>query len=403
MELVYDPTRPEVRRNPFPLYEQLQEHDPVHWSEPMESWIITRYDDVRRIALSRDMSADSLTPFYEASTYERRELVTELLRYLYLWLPFRDPPEHTRLRRLLNTVFTPAAFASMRPTIIGTIEYVFRELDTSQPLDFVRDVAMLIPGYVIMDMLDIPREDFPTIKRWSDDMRLFIMSARSVPDKYQRAQDGCMNMAAYFREVIQQRRADPGDDFISRMISARDESNALSEDELVATCMLILFAGHETTTSLLSNSVKALIDHPEQFQRLRRDPDLVDTAVEEFLRYAGPTTAITRAVAQDHELGGRELKKGERVFAMINAANRDGLRFQQPHALDLGRSPNPHLTFGQGAHFCLGAPLARLEARTTFSLLAERFSEIRLACNEVEWMDSMVTRGLESLPIEFKQ
>lgn len=403
MELVYDPTRPEVRRDPFPLYEQLQAHDPVHWSEPMQSWIVTRYDDVRRVAMSRDMSPDRLTPFYEASTGERRELLTEIMRYLNRWLVFRDPPEHTRLRRLLNTVFTPDAIASMRPTITGTVEYVFRGLDTSQPVDFVREVAMLVPGYVIMDMLDIPRDDFPKIKRWSDDMRLFIGSARGVPDKYQRAHDGCVNMAEYFRDVIRQRRADPGKDFVSRMTIARDEGNALTEDELVATCMLILFGGHETTTSLLSNSVKALIDHPDQFQRLRNEPELIETGVEEFLRYDGPSNSIARAVAKDHELGGRELKKGERVFAMINAANRDNSRFEDPHTLDLGRSPNPHLTFGQGPHFCLGAPLARLEGKVTLSVLAERFSEIKLADGDVEWMDAMVMRGLESLPVELKQ
>ncbi|MCC5858239.1 MAG: cytochrome P450 [Ectothiorhodospiraceae bacterium] len=399
MELVYDPTRPDIRRDPFPLYQQLQENDPVHWSEPLQSWIVTRYADVRKVAMSKELSPDRLTPFYEASRGERRELLTEIMRYLNRWLVFRDPPEHTRLRRLLNTVFTPSAIASLRPTITGTVEHILADIDDSQPIDFISKFAMLLPGYVIMDMLDIPREDFPKIKVWSDDMRLFIGSARDVPDKYQRAHDGCVNMAEYFRGVIRERRANPGEDFVSRMTKARDEGNMLTEDELIATCMLLLFAGHETTTNLLGNAVKAMIDFPEQRERLRENPDMIETAVEEFLRYDGPSNSIARVVAVDHELGGKQLRKGERVFAMINAANRDPQQFERPQDLDLSRSPNRHLTFGQGPHFCLGAPLARLEGNVALAIIAERFPNLRAADKEPDWVDALIMRGLMRLPV----
>ncbi len=399
MELVYDPTQPDIRRDPFPLYRQLQEHDPVHWSEPLQSWIITRYADVRKVAMSKELSPDRLTPFYEASHGERRELLTELMRYLNRWLVFRDPPEHTRLRRLLNTVFTPSAIAALRPTITGTVEHVLADIDDGQPIDFISEFAMLLPGYVIMDMLDLPREDFPKIKAWSDDMRLFIGSARGVPDKYQRAHDGCVNMAAYFRDVIRQRRASPGEDFVSRMTKARDEGNMLTEDELVATCMLLLFGGHETTTNLLGNSVKAMIDFPEQRDRLRNNPELIESAVEEFLRFDGPSNSIARVVAADHELGGKQLRKGERVFAMINAANRDAEQFERPQELDLSRTPNRHLTFGQGPHFCLGAPLARLEGNVALAILAERYPNMRAADEEPDWVDALIMRGMTRLPV----
>ncbi len=399
MELVYDPTRRDIRRDPFPLYQALQENDPVHWSEPLQSWIVTRYADVRKVVMSKELSPDRLTPFYEASRGERRELLTELMRYLNRWLVFRDPPEHTRLRRLLNTVFTPSAIASLRPTITGTVEHILIDIDDSQPIDFISEFAMLLPGYVIMDMLDIPREDFPRIKVWSDDMRLFIGSARGVPDKYQRAHDGCVNMAEYFREVIRQRRANPGEDFVSRMTKARDEGNMLTEDELVATCMLLLFAGHETTTNLLGNAVKAMIDFPEQRERLRENPDMIETAVEEFLRYDGPSNSIARVVAVDHELGGKQLRKGQRVFAMINAANRDPEQFERPQELELSRSPNRHLTFGQGPHFCLGAPLARLEGNVALAIIAERFPDLRAADEEPDWVDALIMRGMTRLPV----
>jgi len=402
MNIMYDPADADIRRNPFPLYQELQEHDPVHWSDPLKSWIVTRYDDVRTVALSKELSPDRLTPFYEASTGERRELLGEIMRYLNKWLVFRDPPEHTRLRRLLNTVFTPKAIAAMRPTIAGTVEHILTGIDDSQPIDFIRDFAMLLPGYVIMDMLAIPRDDFPRIKAWSDDIRLFIGTARGVPNKYQRARDGCINMSDYFRDVIRQRRANPGDDFVSRMTLARDEGNALTEDELVATCMLILFGGHETTTSFLGNAVKALIDHPDQLARLRASPDLIESAVEELLRYDGPSNSIARVVAVDHELSGSRLKKGDRVFAMLNAANRDPNAFENPHTLDLARTPNRHLTFGQGSHFCLGATLARLESNVALSILTERYPSMRFADGDFKWMDALVMRGLTEFPLTLK-
>jgi cytochrome P450 len=206
-------------------------------------------------------------------------------------------------------------------------------------------------------------------------------------------------MAEFFREAIAERRAEPRDDVISRMIAATDDEGRLSEDELVGTCMLILFGGHETTTSLLTNGVNALLDHPGELARLRADPALLESAVEEFLRYDGPSLSIARVVAQDHELGGRVLARGERVYAMVSAANRDPRQFERPDTLDLGRSPNRHLTFGFGIHFCLGAPLARLEGQACFAALLERFPRLARGAGEPQWLDAMVMRGLTRLPL----
>ncbi len=396
---IYDPTLDEVRRDPFPLYARLQDEDPVHWSPAMRSWIVTRYDDVRAVALARDMSPNRLTPFYETLRDERREMLAEVMRYLTLWLVFRDPPEHTRLRKLLNGVFTPAAIAAMRPSIERTVDEVLGAVDASRPVDLVREVAMLVPGYVILDMLAIPRAHFAMIKEWSDDMRTFIGSSRAEPDRYERVRRGAHEMAAYFRALIDQRRAAPGEDFVSRMIAARDEADALTEDELVATCMLVLFGGHETTTNLIATATNALLDHPEQAALLRERPAIVESAVEEFLRYDGPSNSIARVVARDHEIGGRTLRAGERVYAMIAAANRDPRRFERPHALDLGRTPNRHLTFGSGIHFCLGAPLARLEGQACIAALLERHPRLARGAGDTEWLDAMVMRGMTRLPL----
>lgn len=266
----------------------------------------------------------------------------------------------------------------------------------------MKDLAVLLPAYVILDMLGVPREDFGRIKAWSDALRLFIGTAQGEGDKYRRAREGADGMSAYFRELVAQRRAEPGEDVISRMIAARDEAGALTEDELVACCMLFLFGGHETTTNLLGSAVVALLEHPQQRERLRAEPGLITSAIEEFLRYDGPSNSIARVVAQDHELGGRTLRAGQRVFAMVNAANRDPRQFEQPHALDLGRTPNRHLTFGQGLHFCLGAPLARLEARVCIGTLVERFPQMRPGSAPVQWLDAMIMRGPERLPLRLR-
>ncbi len=400
MTMTYDPAAPEVRRNPFPVYSQLQDDDPVHWSESLRSWVLTRYDDVRQVAMSDVMSPDRLRPFYAQLKGERREILAEVMRYLSLWMVFRDPPEHTRLRRLVSTAFTPRSIEALAEPVSRVVDQLLDALPKNQPVDWAQQVAMPLPAYVILDLLGIPHQSYADLKAWSDDLRAFVGSSRADPDRYNRARYGATQLAGFFREVIAARRAAPGEDFVSRMITARDEQGSLSEDELVATCMLVLFAGHETTTHLLGNSANALLDHPDQLQRLRDNPALINPAVEEFLRYDGPSNAITRVVSADHEIGGKLLRSGDRVFAMVNAANRDPRRFDNPQGLDIARQNNRHLTFGFGLHFCLGAPLARLEAQLCFAGLIQRFGKIERAAGETEWIDSLAMRGLSRLPVQ---
>ena len=394
------PEDPAVRADPFPTFARLRDEDPCHWHPRLRSGVLTRYDDVKAVCLDRErVSSDRLRPFYESLKDERRDILSGVMRYLNHWLVFKAPPEHTRLRRLLNTVISPATVAEMGPAIRSAFDHVMQGLDPSREMDFMKEVAELFPAFVILDMLGVPRQDFRAIKGWSDDLRLFIGTAQGEGDKYRRAREGADQMSAYFREIIALRRREPGSDAISRMVAARDEGGMLSEDELVGCCMLFLFGGHETTTNLLGSAVVALLKHPDQLARLHAEPTLIDAAVEEFLRYDGPSNSIARVVAQEHELGGRTLRPGVRVFAMVNAANRDPRQFEQPHALDLGRTPNRHLTFGQGLHFCLGAPLARLEARVVIGGLVERFPRMRAGGAPVEWLDAMIMRGPERLPL----
>lgn len=400
--LAYDPADPAVRRNPFPLYARLQDDDPVHWSPALKAWVLTRYDDVRQMLLTDAMSPDRLRPFYAQLQGERRDTLAEVMRYMSLWMVFRDPPEHTRLRRLVGTVFNLKALEALDGPVTRVVDHLLDQLPTGVPIDWAQQVAAPLPAYVIMDMLAIPYSAFPELKEASDELRAFIGGARADGDRYATARRGAERLASFFRDLIAQRRAVPGDDFVSRMIAARDDDGRLSEDELVATCMLVLFAGHETTTHLLGNAVNALLDHPDQLQRLQDRPDdpaLITSAVEEFLRYDGPSNALARVVKVEHQIDGKTLRVGDRVFGFANAANRDPRAFTDPQGLDLGRTPNRHLTFGFGTHFCMGAPLARLEGQRCIGRLVQRFASISRAPGEPDWVDALAMRGVFTLPI----
>lgn len=404
-DLVYDPSDPAVMAHPFDVYARLREEDPVHWSPSLKSWIVTRYTDVRDLLLSDDLSVNRLMGFYTALPPQDAELLRDIVHYLNLWLAFRDPPDHTRLRRILRHAFTPAAIDAMRPQIEGITAHLLDRLEGkgAGKVDLIREYALLLPAFVIMDLLDVPRAMLDDFKAWSDDMAVFIGGARNSGDKYERAARGCRLMSDYFRSLIAERSANPKPGFLMDLINARDEGDSLSTDELVATCILILFAGHETTTNLIGNAVLTLLRHPDQLSRLRADPALIDSAIEEVLRYDGPTNALVRVVARDHDLHGRTLREGERVFVMVNSANRDPRAFDAPDTFDITRQTNRHLTFGQGIHLCLGARLAREEGKIAVLALLQRFPALALDPDEApEWLDAMVPRGTRRLPVRLR-
>jgi cytochrome P450 len=402
MPLLFNPADPVVRANPHPILAQMRNEDPVHWSPALRAWILTSYDGVKRALGSSEMSPDRLTPFYASLPTATRGSLAELMRYLNLWIVFRDPPEHTRVRGLVSKAFLPGTINSFRPKIVAIASRLLDELGSDNEVDLVARFTMPLPALVIMSMFGVSGEYLERIKAWSDDIMLFIGSAQNTPQKYELARRGAHEMAEFFRGEIARRRRDPGDDLLTLLIAARDDRASLSEEELVATAMLLLFAGHETTTNLLSTATLSLMRHPEQRELFCKRLELAGTAVEEFLRFEAPTHAMARIVRIDHEMGGTQLKAGDRVFAMINAANRDEAEFIAPDRLDIGRTPNRHLTFGQGIHFCLGAQLARLEARIALPLLFERYPQLRTGNAEPVWLDSLIMRGLNALPVRLR-
>ena len=395
----YKPNDSRVLADPFPLYQRLRDEDPVHWSPRLKAWVLTRYEDVKRVCLDSSMSSDRLRPFFATLPPAEAQKLAELARYLTLWMVFRDPPEHTRLRRLAARVFHVRSIHALRPNVEGLTRWLLDSLHGKREFDFIADFAGPLPALVIMDMLGAPREELGRLKRLSDEMALFIGSARDAPEKYERAAAATREMAAIFRELILARRAAPQRDLLTELVRLDDGGDRLAEDELVATCILLLFAGHETTTHHLANGLRALLAFPRELEKLRADPSLAPAAVEELLRYDGPIGAQVRIVQEQHTLHGKTLRAGERVFLLMNAANRDPRAYDDPDRLDLERNGPPHLTFGFGAHLCLGFPLARLEGQIALPAVLARWRRIELAGEAPEWMDSMVLRGMKALPL----
>lgn len=394
------PEDPATLADPYPLFVRMRDEDPCHWSPRLRAWVLTRYDDVKRVCLDKDLlSSNRLKPFFAAMPPPEAERIAHIIRYLSLWMVFTDPPDHTRLRRLTSKVFSAKAMQAMRPQVQDISAWLLDRIAERDEFDFIAEYAGPLPCLVIMAMLGVPREHLAQVKRMSDDMALFVGSSRVAAEKYDTAEAATQEMAAYFRDLIEARRREPAQDLLSELVHLRDGDDRLSDDELVATCILMLFAGHETTTNHIANGMRALMRFPGELRRLQQDPTLAPAAVEELLRYDGPQGAQVRIVAQPHVLHGKQLEVGQRMFIMLNAANRDPRAYPDPDRLDLLRDGVPHLTFGFGQHICLGFPLARTEGEVAFPMVLERFRDIELVGDEPEWINSLVFRGMHRMPV----
>jgi pimeloyl-[acyl-carrier protein] synthase len=396
-DLSFNPMAPEFVADPYPTYHRLRAEDPVHQS-PLGFWVLTRYEDV--VASLRDprMIKEPIAAFVAA----RFGLPAPPLG-MGLSMLDRDPPDHTRLRGLVSKAFTPRVIEQLRPHIQQIVDGLLDRVQGDREMDLIEQFAYPLPVVVICEMLGVPVADHERFKGWGLDIARGLDAIMLPPDSpvAERSVLARRALADYFRGLIAERRRAPRDDMLSGLIAAEEAGDKLSEDELLATCILLLVAGHETTVNLIGNGSLALLRHPAELRRLREDPGLIVTAVEELLRFDGPVQRTARIPSEDVTIGGKTIGKGEMVMPFIGAADRDPAQFPDPDRLDIGRTENRHIAFGWGIHFCIGAPLARVEGQIAINTLLRRMPRLALATAEPQHRQSLTLRGLTSLPVSF--
>jgi pimeloyl-[acyl-carrier protein] synthase len=395
-DVYFNPMDPEFVADPYPTYHRLRVEDPVHHS-PLGFWVLTRYEDVVAVLRDPRLAKEAIARVVAA------RFGVEVPPGIGLSMLDRDPPDHTRLRGLVSKAFTPRVVEGLRPHIQQIVDGLLERVDGTGSMDLIEEFAYPLPVIVICEMLGVPVEDHERFKGWSLEIARSLDLILRPPDSdlARRSTDARHALTDYFRGLIAERRASPRGDMLSALIAAEEAGDKLSEHELLATCILLLVAGHETTVNLIGNGTLALLRHPDELRRLRENPGLIGSAVEELLRYDGPVQRTARIPSAAVTIGGRTIEAGELVMPFIGAADRDPAQFADPDRLDIARTDNRHIAFGWGIHFCLGAPLARVEGQIAINTLVQRLPKLALATDRPEYRQSLTLRGLKTLPVAF--
>ena len=371
----YDQNSPEIITDPYPIYDQLRSQDPVHWSEANHFWLLTRYSDVVNLIRDDRVSSDRFRARASRLPAEAQEQFAPLINMVSAWMLMSDPPAHTRLRGLVNKAFTPRMIDSMRARVQELVDGMLDAVGDDRQFDLISELANPLPGIVIAEMLGLPTEDQPQFKKWSDDIAVWLTgneTAGSLAERYLIGQRSFLELSDYFKPVVERLRGKPEDNLLSAMVQAEESGHKLSQDELFANCVLLMFAGHETTKNLIGNGVLALINFPDQMEKLRNDPSLIVSATEELLRYVSPVQKLGRLAMEDIEVDGKTIAKGDIINFCYAAASRDAEEFQFPNQIDISRANNRHVAFAHGTHYCLGAALARMEGQVAINAVVQR-------------------------------
>jgi pimeloyl-[acyl-carrier protein] synthase len=398
---LFSPMAPRVRANPYPIYHALRERDPLHFS-PFGTCLLTRYDDAVAVLRDRRFSVEHrnyiedrpvnvLGGDYGPAPSER-DLSNVML--------FIDPPRHTRLRTLVNKAFTPRVIGRLRGRVEEIVNELLDEVEGRGEMDVISEFAYPLPVKVICEMLGVPLKDRDRIRGLSRKLAP-ILDPIVTAEAQAGIEEAANHIEAFWDDLIEERRNDLRDDLLSELIRAEDEGHRLNHDELRSTCNLVLIAGHETTMNLIGNGLLALLRNRDQLEKLQDDPSLARSAVEELLRYDSPVHLTARSASEQIEVGGVTLERGQLAIIAIGGVNRDPAHFPDPDRLDIERDPNPHIAFSAGAHFCVGAGLARLEAQIAFPKLLTRLPKIDLGVEQPEYRETITLRGLKELPVTF--
>ena len=390
---------PAVLANPYPLFHRLRREDPVHWDPFLHAWVVTRYADVLEVL--HTYAADR-TPTPEQLASMGLAQMAPLAQLMVKQMLFMDASAHTRLRGLASQAFTPARIETLRTHIQEIVDQLLGAVQDRGSMDVIADLAEPLPAIVTAEMLGLPVEDRHRLKAWSANFAEMLGNFQHNPDHAGRMLQTVEEMTAYFREAVQETKLHPREGLINSLLSAEIDGDRLTEEEVVANTIITMVGGQETTTNLIGNGVLTLLRHPEQMEKLRGDLSLTASAVEEMLRFESPSQHTARLAPADRQLGGKQIRKRQAVIAVMAAANRDPERFPEPDRFDVARTDNRHLAFGYAAHFCFGAPLARMEGQVAFAALLRRFQNIQLLPQDLVWRTNLGLRGLNSLKVNFE-
>lgn len=395
---LYQRLDPEVLANPYPLYRRLQTEDPVHWDPYLHAWVVTRYSDVvtvlQRFSATRMPTPEQLT---SVGLSELNPVAQVLVRQMI----FMDPPAHTRLRALCAAAFTPARAAALRAHIQEITDSLIDAVLPAGRMDVIADLADVLPATVTAELMGVPIGDRDQLKTWSKDFSEILGNFQHNPERAAHTLKIVAAMTAYYRDRIREQERDPRDGVVHALMTAEIDGDRLSEDEVIANCIITMTGGQETTTNLIGNGLLSLLQDSGELARLQASPSLVPSAIEELLRYESPIQHTGRLAPADMELGGKLIRKRHAVISVIGAANRDPERFPNPDRLDITRTDNRHLAFGWAGHYCFGAPLARVEGQIAFSTILRRLRNLALEPAPLRWRNNMGFRGLEALPVRF--
>jgi cytochrome P450 len=397
---LYQLLDPDVLADPYPLYRRLRTEDPVHWDPYLHAWVVTRYRDVMHVL--HHFSADR-TPTPEQLHAMNLSALSPIAAVMVKQMLFLDAPAHTRLRSLSSSAFTPARVRVLQSHIQQIAETLIDDVMASprREMDVIADFAESLPAIVTAEMLGVPTSDHRSLKNWTADFAEMLGNFQHNPDHVPKVLQTLEEMLEYFRDRVRELRVHPREGLINSLLSAEINGDRLTEEEVIANSILTMVGGQETTTNLIGNGLLTLLRHPEELQRLRNDPQLLPSAVEELLRYESPSQHTARMAPHDLELGGRKISKRQAVIAIMGAGNRDPERFPDPDRLDLARTDNRHLAFGWAAHFCFGAALARIEGQISFATILRRMPDLALKQGKLCWRTNLGLRGLLALPVTY--
>jgi pimeloyl-[acyl-carrier protein] synthase len=390
---------PDVLANPYPLFRRLRTEDPVHWDPFLHTWVVTRYVDVLEVLHTFSANRTHTPEKLQAMGLSQMGPLAQLMVKQML---FMDPPAHTRLRALASYAFSPARVAVLRSHIREIVNRLLDEVQNKGQMDLIADLAEPLPGIVTAEMLGVPLGDRHQLKDWSADFAEMLGNFQHNPEHAPRMLRTVQNMTAYFRDRVRELKDIPREGLVHSLMTAEVDGDRLTEEEVVANSIVTMVGGQETTTNLIGNGVLTLLRNPGEMEKLQEDRSLIPTAVEEMLRYESPSQHTGRLAPEDVELGGKAIRKGQAVMAVMAAANRDPERFPDPDRFDVARADNRHLAFGYAAHFCFGAALARVEGQEALEAIVRRLPSLESQPGTLVWRNNLGLRGLTALRVKFR-